>query len=217
MEIGADYIATGHYARVIQLPSGRWAVQKSVTEEKDQTYALYNLTQEQLSRTLMPDGAYTKAEIRAIAEKAGLPVAHKPDSQEICFVPDNDYAGFIARDRGIVPECGNFVDKDGNILGRHRGIIHYTVGQRRGLELPMGERVYVVGKDIKEGAYVLSLDAEPEVPVQYMIQNTEPDSVLDSGNVTVREAVTIHLEERQVLKITGTARISLPKKAWWMP
>ncbi len=143
MEIGADYIATGHYARVIQLPSGRWAVQKSVTEEKDQTYALYNLTQEQLSRTLMPDGAYTKAEIRAIAEKAGLPVAHKPDSQEICFVPDNDYAGFIARDRGIVPECGNFVDKDGNILGRHRGIIHYTVGQRRGLDLPMGRRVFV--------------------------------------------------------------------------
>ena len=76
---------------------------------------------------------------------------------------------------------------------------------------------YVVGKDIKEGAYVLSLDAEPEVPVQYMIQNTDPDSVLDSGNVTVREAVTIHLEEGQVLKITGTARISLPKKAWWMP
>ncbi len=144
LEIGADYIATGHYARIDRLPNGRFAIRNSVTAAKDQTYALYNLTQEQLAHTLMPVGEYTKDEIRAMAEKAYLPVAHKPDSQEICFVPDNDYASFIDREVGEkVPGPGNFVTEDGRILGRHKGITHYTLGQRRGLELPMGERVFV--------------------------------------------------------------------------
>jgi len=142
--IGADYIATGHYARIARLPNGRLAIRSSVTAQKDQTYALYNLTQEQLAHTLMPVGEYEKSQVRAIARKAGLPVADKPDSQEICFVPDQDYAGFIERAAGgRVPGEGNFVDAQGHILGRHRGIIHYTIGQRRGLELAMGERVYV--------------------------------------------------------------------------
>lgn len=143
MDIGADYIATGHYASVVQLPNGRYALKKSKTDAKDQTYALYNLTQEQLSHTLMPCGAYEKDEIRKIAEEIELRVANKPDSQEICFVPDDDYAGFIERSTGKkIPE-GNFVDKDGRVLGKHRGIIHYTVGQRKGLDLPMGRRVFV--------------------------------------------------------------------------
>ena len=144
LEIGADYIATGHYARIDQLPNGRFAIRNSVTAAKDQTYALYNLTQKQLSHTLMPVGDYTKDQIRKIAEEAGLPVAHKPDSQEICFVPDNDYAGFIDREAGErVPGPGNFVNKDGEILGRHKGITHYTVGQRKGLEIAMGRRIFV--------------------------------------------------------------------------
>lgn len=144
LEIGADYIATGHYARVDRLANGRFAIKNSVTSSKDQTYALYNLTQEQLSRTLMPVGEFSKDEVRKIAEEAGLPVAHKPDSQEICFVPDNDYAAFIDREAGErVPGPGNFVDKNGNILGRHRGITHYTVGQRRGLEIAAGHRIFV--------------------------------------------------------------------------
>lgn len=144
LAIGADYIATGHYARIDKLPNGRYAIRSSVTAAKDQTYALYNLTQEQLSHTLMPVGSYTKEEIRAIAERAGLPVAHKPDSQEICFVPDNDYAGFIEREASDrVPGPGKFVDSEGRVLGEHKGITHYTIGQRRGLELPMGERVFV--------------------------------------------------------------------------
>ena len=100
MEIGADYIATGHYARVRKLPNGRYAICKSATAAKDQTYALYNLTQHQLAHTLMPVGEYTKDKIREMAEEIGLPVAHKPDSQEICFVPDQDYAGFIERTTG---------------------------------------------------------------------------------------------------------------------
>ncbi len=146
MEIGADYIATGHYAQIKQLENGRFVIQNSVTAAKDQTYALYNLTQEQLSRTLMPVGQYTKQEIREIAQTIGLNVANKPDSMEICFIPDKDYAGFIERESGKrLPEEGNFVDSDGNILGKHKGIIHYTVGQRKGLNLSMGKPVFVTG------------------------------------------------------------------------
>lgn len=142
--IGADYIATGHYARVEKLDNGRYAIRNSVTAKKDQTYALYNLTQEQLSKTLMPVGDYTKDEIRTIAEKIGIQVAHKPDSMEICFVPDQDYAGYIERETGYVSKKGNFVDHDGNVLGEHKGIIHYTVGQRKGLGLALGYPVFVV-------------------------------------------------------------------------
>lgn len=144
MEIGADYIATGHYARIDLLPNARYAIRNSVTAAKDQTYALYNLTQYQLAHTLMPVGEYTKDAIRKIADEAGLPVAHKPDSQEICFVPDNDYAGFIERwCDGNVPGPGNFVTGDGNIIGQHKGITHYTIGQRKGLNLAMGHPVFV--------------------------------------------------------------------------
>lgn len=143
LEIGADYIATGHYARVEQLPNGRYAIRNSVTAKKDQTYALYNLTQEQLARTLMPVGAYTKDEIRKIAEEAGLLVAHKKDSQEICFVPDNDYAGFIKNSTGKTIPKGSFVLADGKVIGEHQGIIHYTIGQRKGLNLSMGHPVFV--------------------------------------------------------------------------
>ena len=144
MAIGADYIATGHYAQIDRLPGGRYSLKTSVTAAKDQTYALYNLTQEQLSHTLMPVGSYHKEEIRDMAERLGLPVAHKPDSQEICFIPDHDYASFIEEYTGRELPPGNFVDLDGNVLGRHRGIPHYTVGQRKGLNLSMGRPVFVV-------------------------------------------------------------------------
>lgn len=144
MELGADYIATGHYARIIRLQNGRFAIRSSVTAKKDQTYALYNLTQYQLSHTLMPVGDYEKEKIREIAQNLGLVVAEKPDSQDICFVPDNDYASVIekeAKDR--VMGQGNFVTASGEILGRHKGIIHYTIGQRKGLNLAMGHPVFV--------------------------------------------------------------------------
>lgn len=144
MDIGADYIATGHYARVEQLPNGRYAVRTSATARKDQTYALYNLTQEQLKRTLMPVGGYTKEEIREMAAKMNLPVAHKPDSQDICFVPDGDYASFIEKTADQTFPQGNFVLADGTIVGRHNGIIHYTVGQRKGLGVAMGYPVFVL-------------------------------------------------------------------------
>ncbi len=155
LEIGADCIATGHYARIAQLENGRYAIRNSVTAKKDQTYALYNLTQEQLSHTLMPVGDYNKDEIRAIAEKIGIQVAHKPDSMEICFVPDNDYAGFITRETGYMSRPGNFVDLHGNILGTHKGIIHYTVGQRKGLGLAMGHPVFVVAIRLETNEVVI--------------------------------------------------------------
>lgn len=142
--LNADFIATGHYARIAQLNNGRMVVCNSVTAAKDQTYALYNLTQEQLSRTLMPVGEYSKDEIRRIAADIGIIVANKPDSMEICFIPDNDYAGYITRNSSYSLTPGNFVDLNGNILGQHKGLIHYTVGQRKGLGLAMGHPVFVV-------------------------------------------------------------------------
>lgn len=144
LEIGAEYIATGHYAQIVQMPNGRYALKKSVTAAKDQTYALYNLTQYQLSHTLMPAGQYTKDQIREIADNIHLSVAAKPDSQEICFIPDHDYAKFIRENSDEELPEGNFVDLDGNVLGRHKGITHYTIGQRKGLNLSMKRPVFVV-------------------------------------------------------------------------
>ena len=144
LAIGADFIATGHYAKIVQLENGRYTLIRSDAKGKDQTYALYNLTQNQLAHTLFPVGEFEKPRIREIAEEAGLQVAHKPDSQEICFVPDNDYAGFIERETGKVERPGNFVTASGEILGEHKGIGHYTIGQRKGLGIAFGEPMFVI-------------------------------------------------------------------------
>lgn len=143
-EFGAEYVATGHYARIEKLENGRYAIRNSITAAKDQTYALYNLTQEQLAHTMMPVGVYTKEEVRAIAEKIGLNVAQKKDSMEICFIPDDDYAAFIEQHsvKSVPPE-GNFVSVTGEILGRHKGITHYTIGQRKGLGIALGQPAFV--------------------------------------------------------------------------
>lgn len=167
LEIGADYIATGHYARIEQLSNGRFAIRNSVTAKKDQTYALYNLTQEQLSKTLMPVGAYTKEEIRQIAAEIGILVANKPDSMEICFVPDQDYAGYIQRETDYVPKEGNFVDMQGNVIGRHKGIIHYTVGQRKGLGLAMGHPVFVTAIRPETNEVVIGENTDVFAPKLY--------------------------------------------------
>lgn len=142
--LGADYIATGHYASVVQLPSGRWTVRQADAAEKDQTYMLYGLKQEQLARTLMPLGRLSKTEVRKFAADAGLTVAQKQDSQEICFVTEGSYADYIESDPTLkTPGEGNFIAEDGTVLGRHKGIIHYTVGQRRGLGIAFGVPIYV--------------------------------------------------------------------------
>jgi len=142
--LDADCVATGHYATVVKLDNGRYTVRKASHTEKDQTYMLYRLTQEQLEKTLMPLGDYSKSEVRKLAEEARLGVASKRDSQEICFVTDGDYADFIEKNAGCeIPSQGNYVDETGKVLGQHKGIIHYTVGQRRRLGIALGQRAYV--------------------------------------------------------------------------
>lgn len=161
VSMGIDYVATGHYAIIkYDEDKKRYLLKKSVTQKKDQTYALYNLSQEQLSRILMPIGEYTKDQVRDKAKEMGMDVASKPDSQEICFVDDNDYGRFIEEntDKEITP--GYFVDTQGNILGRHRGIIHYTVGQRKGLGIALGKPMYVVRLDVDNNNVVLGEDTE---------------------------------------------------------
>ena len=155
LSIGADYIATGHYARIKQLDNGRYVIEKSVTDKKDQTYALYNLTQEQLSHTLFPVGEYEKSKIREIAEEIGPAVAKKKDSMEICFVPDDDYGKFL-QDTGVkLPEPGDFVDKEGKILGKHKGIHQYTIGQRKGLGISAEHPLFVCDIDVDSNKVVL--------------------------------------------------------------
>ncbi|MCI8633630.1 MAG: tRNA 2-thiouridine(34) synthase MnmA [Lachnospiraceae bacterium] len=139
--LGAQYVATGHYSRIVQLPSGRWTIEKAAV--KDQSYVLYRLSQEQLGRTKMPLHAYTKDQVRRLAQEQGLLSAQKPDSQEICFIPGDDYAGFLQRYTGRESLPGSFVDGQGRVLGQHKGLIHYTIGQRKGLGIALGEPAFV--------------------------------------------------------------------------
>ena len=140
--MGCEYIVTGHYAR-IEKEDGKFFLKKALDETKDQTYVLYTLTQDQLAHTMFPLGDLTKRTVRNIAEKNGFINANKPDSQDICFVPDGDYASVIEKYTGRICMPGNFVDTEGNIMGRHKGIIHYTLGQRKGLRIAAGKPVYV--------------------------------------------------------------------------
>ena len=153
--LGCDAIVTGHYARIEQ-ENGRWLLKKSLDESKDQSYVLYSLTQEQLAHTRLPLGAMHKSETRRIAEEQGFYNADKPDSQDICFVPDGDYAGFIARFTGHGCPAGDFVDEEGHVLGRHKGIVHYTVGQRKGLGIAADAPLYVKQIDAASNRVVLS-------------------------------------------------------------
>lgn len=153
---GFEVLATGHYARVIRDGAdGRWQLLKAADESKDQSYVLYMLTQEQLAQLRLPLGGLSKAETRRIAEAHGLVNAKKRDSQDICFIPDGNYARFLEDWTGKTYSPGDIVDLSGRVVGRHRGLIRYTVGQRRGLGLPMGERVYVVGKDTAKNTLVV--------------------------------------------------------------
>ncbi len=143
-----DYIATGHYARIkYNSNTGRYVLYKSHTEKKDQTYVLYNLTQNQLSKVLFPVGEYSKDKIREKAREIGLAVSSKPDSQEICFVEDDDYGRYVSENthREVIP--GDFINADGKKLGTHKGIIHYTIGQRKGLGITFGKPMFVIGID----------------------------------------------------------------------
>ena len=158
--MGCSHIATGHYARVERDEvSGRMLLRRASDVRKDQTYVLWALTQEQLARTIFPLGGMSKDEVRRIAGEQGFLNADKPDSQDICFVPDGDYAGFIERYTGKTPAPGKFIDAAGNVLGEHRGIIRYTIGQRKGLGIAMGRPIFVT--KIDPAANTVTLGDEP--------------------------------------------------------
>lgn len=151
-----DFIATGHYARIYyNTNTKRYVLKKAIDETKDQTYALYGLTQEQLSRTLFPMGELTKKNARDLAQKSGLINFAKPDSQDICFVPNGNYGEFIQEFTGKTFKKGNFIDIDNNILGEHKGIVYYTVGQRKGLGLAFGKPYYVVAINADDNTITL--------------------------------------------------------------
>jgi tRNA-specific 2-thiouridylase len=164
--VGADRIATGHYARIQWNPdSGRWEMRRSVDRAKDQTYFLFGLKQEQLARTLFPLGAMEKPAVRELARELGIPTADKPDSQEICFVPNGDYAAFIdayfkeqGRDSGET--AGEVVTTDGHVVGGHEGVHRFTVGQRRGLKIAAGEPLYVISTEPATRRVVIGRDHE---------------------------------------------------------
>ena len=155
---GCEALATGHYARIEKDGSGRYLLKTAADPRKDQSYVLWQLTQHQLAHTLFPLGEYTKADIRDMAEAQGLITAHKSDSQDICFVPDGDYAAFIERYTGHPATPGEFVDESGCVLGPNKGIIHYTIGQRKGLGIALGQPMFVKSKDAVTGRVVLSLN-----------------------------------------------------------
>ena len=145
-ERGYDYLATGHYARVCY-EEGRYLLKRALDESKDQSYFLYSLTQEQLAHTLFPLGELTKTAVREQAAEAGLSNANKPDSQDICFVSDGDYAAFLEHARGSAYPVGDFVSPTGEVLGKHKGVVRYTIGQRKGLGIAAKEPLYVLSLD----------------------------------------------------------------------
>ena len=208
-ELGFTHIATGHYARVT-FENGKYHLKKAVDESKDQSYVLYSLTQEQLSKVLFPLGEFSKAEIRKMAEEKGLITAHKSDSQDICFIPDGDYAKFIEEYTGKTYESGEFCDLEGNILGKHSGIIKYTTGQRRGLGISAPTPLYVHHKDMKENkVYVSTNDKLFESTLYADNVNlidcddiNEPRRVLAKIRYKHKEAPATAIIENGILKVT---------------
>ncbi len=160
IERGFDFLATGHYAKVEQNKNGVWQLKKAADLTKDQSYFLWSIKKEILPYLLLPLGAYQKSEIRKIAEEQHFENAHRSDSQDICFIPDGDYASFIQSQTGREFLKGSFVSPEGKILGEHQGLIHYTVGQRKGLGIALGHPVFVACKNSKENTVTLTTDAE---------------------------------------------------------
>lgn len=160
-QLDADYIATGHYARIeFSQKKKRFILKRGKDPSKDQSYVLYTMGQKQLKSTLMPLGGLTKREVRGIARRKNLPIADKPESQEICFIPDNDYGKFLKRHNPGSAKPGPIVDKDGGVIGRHRGVIYYTIGQRKGIGIADKHPLYVISIDKKNNTIVVGAKAD---------------------------------------------------------
>ncbi len=223
--LGYSKIATGHYAVIERCENGRYLLKKAADKSKDQTYVLYCLTQEQLSRTLFPLGSLTKAQVREIAAENGFVNAKKPDSQDICFVPDGDYASFIERYTGKTAKKGDFTDIDGKALGEHQGIIRYTVGQRKGLGIALGKPQFVISKNAENDTVVLgdedklfykrvlvnnlnfipfdNLEGEMRVTAKLRYRHTEQPAVI----YPTEGGVTVEFDEPQRAPSPGQAAV----------
>ena len=221
---GAEYLATGHYARIVE-QDGVFSLQKAKDPAKDQSYVLYHLTEQQLSRVKFPLGDYTKQEIRAIAAEQGFVSAKSGDSQDICFIPDGDYAGFITSRLGDVFPAGEFVDRAGKCMGRHKGIIHYTVGQRKGLGLALSEPHYVCRKDAETNRVVLctagelpvnSLTVEkfywihgvPETPLRATVRTRYHQKETPATLIPVGEGAEIRFDTPTAVSAPGQSAVA---------
>lgn len=163
-ENGFDKLVTGHYARVqFDETNNRYMLRKAVNHSKDQSYVLYNLSQDKLSKLLLPIGEFSKDEVRKIANESGFVNSDKPDSQDICFIQDGDYAWFIESYIKRKVPSGDFVDANGNFIAKHKGIIHYTIGQRKGLGISSTEPYYVIKKDVESNSVILGRENEQYV------------------------------------------------------
>ena len=208
-ELGCDRVATGHYAR-IEKQGDRYLLKKASDESKDQSYVLYAMTQEQLAHTAFPCGALSKTQTRQIAEEQGFLNAEKPDSQDICFVPDGDYAAFIRRYTGKSYPDGPFVTTRGEIIGRHRGIIHYTVGQRKGLGVSSDRPLYVQSIDAAKNTVVLGENRElfgtelNAVNFNWIAFETPPDVLRAKAKIRYR-----HQEQWATVEVTGKNTVHL--------
>jgi tRNA-uridine 2-sulfurtransferase len=213
--MGADAIATGHYARVeFDEASGRWLLKRGADRSKDQSYALYTMTQEQLSKTMFPVGNQSKVETRAIASELGLPVADKPDSQEICFVPDNKYGGFLAEEAPETVKPGPILDTQGNTLGSHKGIAFYTIGQRKGLGIATGRPVYVTEIDRAQNAIILGANEElyRDVLIAYNVNLIAADELTGCVVVSGKIRYNMHDSPAEVCPLDpGAIRVQFNK------
>ncbi len=215
-ENGFDSIATGHYAR-IEKSGDRYLLKKALDPTKDQSYVLYGLTQNELSKTVLPLGDYTKAQAREIAEEMQLCVARKSDSQDICFVPDGDYAAFIKNATGISFAAGDYLDLDGKILGKHKGVIHYTIGQRKGLGIALGHHAFVLSKNAATNEVTLGDEEhlfykQVEVRGVNIIPGDRLDNIKAAGKLRYRhteQPCTIH----QTSKDTVILEFDTPQRA----
>jgi tRNA-specific 2-thiouridylase len=213
-DLGCDFLATGHYAQVSRDGSGVFHLGRPHDLSKDQSYALYALSQDQLSHLLLPLGGLPKTETRALAEQAGLVNARKHDSQDICFVPDGDYAAFLEREGGLGRREGRFVLSDGTVLGRHRGIERYTIGQRKGLGIPWTEPLYVIAIDPKSlditlgGASELGTSRFEGVDARW----TAPQAPSGAFPATARVSYHGSLHEVEAIPC-GNSRIRIEAKA----
>ena len=214
---GADMIATGHYAR-IRREGDRTLLCKAADEGKDQSYFLWQLPKELLAHILFPLGEMTKPAIRALAAEQGFETAHKSDSQDICFVPDGDYAGFMEGYTGRVPEAGDFVDTNGRVLGRHKGIIHYTIGQRKGLGIALGAPAFVCGKDPDSNRVILGRNEDLFTREVYLtnVNLLAVDTIDTPMTVTARIRST-HKGDSATVVMTGadtaTVTFDTPQRA----